>query len=173
MTKPRVKPLTVEEMDQEQAEFLAPYADRKGRIPNVFATLVRNVKLLKAWSGFGLHTMQHSEIDPVLREVAILRTALNVGSDYEWHHHCAIGRRLGMSDALFEEIRSERALANEEQQLMVACADDLARDKRLSDRTWRRMQETFGVSYTLEVIFAIGAYTTLGMALNSCGVELE
>ena len=81
MPTPRLPPLAPFELNEEQASFLKPYTDKRGNYPNVFGTLARHMKLVNAWSEFGLYTMQHSEVDPVLREVAILRTAIHVGSD--------------------------------------------------------------------------------------------
>mgnify|MGYP000704696142 CR=1 FL=1 len=78
-----------------------------------------------------------------------------------------------MADDLFERIRAGNALDSAEQDLMVRCADDLATKRSLSDATWAAMQERFGETYTLDVIFTVGAYTTMGMALNSCGVQVE
>lgn len=169
----RVEPLAPAEMNREQAQFLAPFTDSQGRLPNVFATLVRHLPLLEAWRPFGLYTMRGSTVDPVLREIAILRAAHNSDSTYEWHHHCVIGRALGMDDVLFEAIRNRQPLEHTDQRLMVACADELHASTRLGDDTWSAMQNRFGLETTLDLIFTIGAYTTLAMALNSCGVRLE
>ena len=173
MNSPRVPPLAPDELDTEQAELLGRFTNREGQYPNVFGTLARHMKLVNAWEGFGMYTMQHSQVDPVLREVAILRTAVLVGSEYEWSHHCDIGRRLGMTQSDFDAIRRGEGCATVEQQLMVRCANDLLQDHCLSDAVWAQMQEVFDVPYTLDVIFTVGAYITMGMALNSCGVELE
>jgi len=175
-TKPyaeRVAPLKSEEMTEAQAKFLAPFRGKDGAHLNIFATLARHLPILEAWRDFGLYTMRGSTVDPILREIAILRAAHNANCRYEWTHHCTIGRNLGMDDELLNAIKTGARLNSDAQQLMVTCADELCRDQRLADRTWQVMQSQFGLAYTLDLIFTVGAYTTLAMALNSCGVQLE
>ncbi len=173
MDSARVEPLLPDQLTTEQREFLQPFTNKRGRFPNIFGTLVRHMDLLKAWSGFGLYTMRENQLDAVQREVLILRTAVLTGSDYEWYQHRKIGERLGMTPADFEHIRNGGGFADSHKNLMVNCADDLVQHHRLSDNTWREMNDAFGLNYVLDAIFTVGAYTALGMALNSCGVQVE
>ena len=55
MASPRVLPLTPLELDTDQQRFVARFSDRKGRYPNIFGVLCRNLPLLEAWSRFGLY----------------------------------------------------------------------------------------------------------------------
>ncbi|MEM9621733.1 MAG: carboxymuconolactone decarboxylase family protein [Pseudomonadota bacterium] len=173
MDTPRVHPLAPEELTDEQQAFLAPFTNKRGQFPNIFGTLVRHMDLTKAWSGFGLYTMRDSQIDPVLREVLILRTACLIGSDYEWHQHQKIAERLGMSDTDFSIIKRGDEFADLEKNLMLQCANDLVQTHALSDETWHNMNAAFDLTYVLDSIMTVGAYTALGMALNSCGVQIE
>lgn len=173
MTAPRIAPLKPEEMNERQQTFLKPYSAPDGSTGNVFATLARHMDLLEAWSDFGLHAMVKSNVDPKLREICVLRTAVNCDSPYEWHHHARIGRQVGLSKEVIDRIQTGAALDSKEQDLMVACADDLSESTTLSDKTWKDMIDTFGLEYTLDIIFTVGAYTTMAMALNSCGVQIE
>jgi len=173
MSDPRVPPLAPAELNDAQAAFLAPFTDRRGRYPNVFGTLARHMDLVDAWSTFGRYTLNGNQLDPRLREVLILRTAVLIGSAYEWHQHARIARRLGMDDATLEHVRAGTPTGDAHVDLMVACAEDLVGAHRLSDPTWSAMNEAFDLTYVLDAVFTVGAYTALGMALNSCGVEIE
>lgn len=173
MTGARVTPLAAGELSDAQRAYLRPFTSAKGRYPNIFGVLCRHMPLLEAWSGFGLYTMRGSLVEPLLREILILRTARNCGSDYEWHQHRKIARSLGMSEADIEAIRSERPDFGDARDLMVTCADDLAQDHKVSDRAWAAMTTAYGLEYTLDAVFTVGAYTALAMALNSAGVEIE
>ncbi len=173
MTNPRVAPLRPDELDEVQKEFLKPFTSRKGRYPNIFGTLCRHMPLLDAWSEFGLYTMRTSQVDPVLREVLVLRTSRNVNCDYEWHHHEHIGRGIGLTEEQIAQIHDGQAMDDEDHNLMVQCADDLSESTELSDKTWSAMVERFGLGYTLDTIFTVGAYTALAMGLKSCRVQVE
>ena len=173
MSQPRTQPLAPADLSDEQRDFLTPFTDRNGRYPNVFGTLAQHMDLVHAWSEFGLYTLKDNQLDPVLREVIILRTAVLIGSDYEWHQHRKIALRVGMAEELIEKIRSGEATNEPDVDVLVECTNELIADHRLSDDTWHLMMARFDLTYVLDVIFTVGAYTALGMALNSCDVQVE
>ena len=173
MVETRVQPLSPGDLGDAQRAYMAPFIDAKGRYPNIFGVLARHMPLLDAWNSFGIYTMRGSLVDPVLREFLILRTSRNVGCDYEWHHHCRIATALGVTVEQLARVESGETLGDDNHDLMIVCADDLARDHRLSDTAWAAMMDRFGLQYTLDAIFTVGAYTALAMALNSCGVQIE
>lgn len=173
MSTPRVEPLQPSELTEKQRSYVRPFTGPKGHVPNIFGTLLRNMELFEAWSGFGAYTMSGSRIDAGLREVLVLRTAANLDCEYEWHHHKRLAALVGLSDDVVERIRNRQALDSQDQNLMVRCADELAEDTMLSDSTWQQMVDRFGLAYTMDVVFTVGAYTALAMGLKSCKVQLE
>lgn len=173
MTEMRVAPLGPDELDDAQRAFLAPFTDRRGRYPNIFGVLCRDMPLMNAWRDFGLYLMKGSRVDPVLREILILRTAHQRGSAYEWHQHRRVALALGLSEAQLAQIAEGSDLGDDDRNLMIRCVDDLVRDTRLSDACWAAMTDRFGLEYTLDAIFTVGAYTALAMGLNSCDVAIE
>ena len=173
MNAPRVPPLAPDELDARQRKFIEPFTDPKGRYPNIFGVLCRDMPLMEAWRDFGLFTMVGASVDPVFREVLILRTSILSDCAYEWHHHRRIGLTLGMSEESLEQIRSGAATGDADQNLAIRCANELASTRRLSDPTWSEMVDRFGLPTTLDAVFTVGAYTALAMGLNSCDVQIE
>ncbi len=173
MSTARVEPLKSTELTEQQLRYVRPFLGPKGAVPNIFGTLLRNMELFEAWAGFGTYTMSGSRLDAQLREVLVLRTAANLDCEYEWHHHRRIGLAVGLTDDLMARVRAGQPLDSDEQNLMASCADDLAKQAMLSDAMWQRMLERFGLEYTMDVVFTVGAYTALAMGLKSCGVQLE
>src|SRR5262245_8350474 len=125
MTAQRVEPLQANELNEKQLSYVRPFMNKKGNVPSIFGILLRNMELFEAWAGFGTYTMSGSRLDKKLREVLVLRTAVNVDCEYEWHHHKRIAAAVGLSDDIVERIRSRQALDSDEQDLMVRCADEL------------------------------------------------
>jgi 4-carboxymuconolactone decarboxylase len=173
MASVRLAPLKPAELDERQSRFLNPFSNAKGQYPNIFGTLAHHMDLVDAWSEFGLYTMRDSDLDPLLREIVVLRAALNAGCDYEWHHHRHIALRVGLTDEQIAQIGERRAMDQESYNLLLACADELSTKKRLSEKTWDAMIGEFGTRRTIDVIFTVGAYAALAMFINSCGVEIE
>ena len=62
--------------------------------------------LLRAFSRFGNHLLFKTALDPVLREIAILRVGVLSDATYEMHQHDRISRGIGMSDELLAGIRA-------------------------------------------------------------------
>ena len=173
MSAPRIAPMDPKDFSEAQSAFFKPFLQTDGSLHNVYATLAHHLDLAKAWSGFGLYTMRGSQMDPALREVAILRAAVNANCDYEFHHHSAIGRHVGLSDEDIDAIKAGTPLSLAHADLIVACVDELADQSKLSDENWTQMTETFGVPYTFDFILTVGAYSALALLLNTCGVEIE
>lgn len=173
MTSVRLPPLKPAELDERQSRFLKPFTSPKGAYPNVFGTLAHHMDIVDAWRDFGLYTMRNSALDPLLREIVVLRAALNAGCDYEWHHHRHIGLKVGLNAEEIERIRDRRPMDAETHNLLLAATDELSADRRLSGDSWNAMVVEFGVQRTIDVIFTVGAYVSLAMFINSCGVEVE
>ena len=98
LTKPRIEPLAVEELDDESR---AAFAQRP---LNIFCTLARHPKLLKRWMVFGNHVLNKSSLPPRERELVILRVGWLCQAGYEWGQHVAIGRAAGLGDEEIERI---------------------------------------------------------------------
>src|ERR1700758_1170031 len=59
------------------------------------------------WLAYSNSLLTVLELDPVLRELAILQVAHLERSQYEWVQHVAIGRALGVSEAQINAIERD------------------------------------------------------------------
>ena len=174
---PRVAPLADDEMDDETRALLGATSSdiRRGPILNIFRTLAHHPKLLKRWLVFGAHVLAKSTLPPRERELAILRIGWRCGSEYEWGQHVAIGRATGLSD---EEIRRvakgpEAPGWNPFDAAILRAVDELHDDSFLSDASWNALTAQWSTEQLIDLIFAVGQYTLVSMALNSLGVQLD
>ena len=178
-SQPRLTPLKPDEWSEEQQDLLRPVLEGKGLargVLNVFSTLVRHPKLYKRWSVFATHVLFKSEIFARDREMLILRTARNCGSDYEWGQHESFAREVtDLSDAEIENIKESKISPawSERDGLLLKLADELHTDHCISDDTWNSLQAHLNEMQIMDAIFTVGNYTQLAMALNSLGVQLE
>jgi 4-carboxymuconolactone decarboxylase len=173
-SQPRVMPLEEKDWSAEQRELLAPM-NRDGRVYNIFKTLARHPKLLKRWLPLGNHLLFKSSLAPRDRELLILRTAWLAGSDYEWGQHVEIGKRAGLSAAEIERVAEGAGAAGWQpgDAALLAAADDLHRDACLSDASWAALGARYDMAQLMDIVFTVGAYAMLAMALNSFGVRLD
>src|SRR5215831_17903038 len=94
---PRIAPVPASEWDDETREILENMR-RDGRVYNIFATLAHHPQLLRRWLVFGGHVLSKSTLPARDREIAILRMGWLCRAEYEWGHHVAIGKQVGLTD---------------------------------------------------------------------------
>lgn len=171
---PRIPPRAIEDLDPETAELLRRNAIG-GRVLNIFSTLAHHPDLMRRWLVFAAHVLRKSTLGPRERELVILRIGWLCRSEYEWGQHVLIGRDVGLSD---EEIRAiadgpEASLWTEQDRLLLRATDELHRDAKISDATWQALNQRLSTEQRLDLVFAVGQYTLVSMALNSFGVERD
>lgn len=171
---PRLAPRDLEDLDPDTADLLRRNAIG-GRVLNIFATLAHHPDLLRRWLVFGTHVLRKSTLRPRERELVILRIGWLCRSEYEWGQHVLIGRDAGLTD---EEIQSIAEGPNQpswsaQDRLLLQATDELHRDARISDATWGALSEQLSSEQLLDLVFTVGQYNLVSMALNSFGVERD
>lgn len=170
LSEPRVEPLADADLDPEVRDLFGD-----GPVLNIFRTLAHHPKLLKRWLVFGNHVLAKSSLPPRERELAILRVGWKRRAGYEWGQHVAIARRCGVGDEEIERVTrgpDDPAWSDAERALLRA-TDELLDDAFVTDATWEALRRHFPVEQVLDLIFAVGQYDLVSMALNTLGVQPE
>jgi alkylhydroperoxidase family enzyme len=164
-----------------------PYPDPAKQSAAVRATLERApINIMKmvshasepVFAGFGQFSgafYQPSDLDPMLREVAILRVGYLSKSAYEIFHHEGLGRQIGLTEAQIEAIRAGKAdpLLSPAQAAVMAFADDIIVNVRAGDATLAAVREHLSDQALVDLILVIGLYMTVSRLLETTGVELD
>ncbi len=174
LRQPRIQPVTEAEWTDDSRPVLAANSAR-GPVLNVFATIARHPKLLKRWVVFANHVLNGSTLPPRERELVILRTGFLCRSGYEWAQHASIGRAAGLTDAEIERLTlgsTDDGWGSGDRALLRA-TEQLVADHFIDDTTWAELSATWSEQQMMDLVFAVGQYTLVSMALNSFGVQLE
>jgi 4-carboxymuconolactone decarboxylase len=174
LDEPRVAPLQDSELDAEAKALLEPMRGG-GEVLNIFRTLAHHPKLAKRWLVFGNHVLAKSTLPPRERELVILRVGYRCRSIYEWTQHVAIGKATGLDDAEIRAIAEGpgAAIWSDFDATLLRATDELHDDSMLSDATWKLLGERYDTQQIIDLIFAVGQYHLVSMALNSLGVQTE
>lgn len=169
LEKPRLQPLTDDQLDPETKERMG------GHILNIFRTLAHHPKLLKRWLVFGNHILSKTSLTPRDREIAILRVGWLCRAGYEWGQHVAIGKEAGLSDEEIDRITQgpDADGWSAAESALLRAADELHEDSFVTDATWASLNEHFSTQQLMDLVFTVGQYHTVSMALNTFGVQLE
>jgi len=173
LSRPRLTPLASHEWNDEQRELLT--RGNPPRVLNVFATLIRHQDLYRRWMPFANHVLFKSSLPPRERELAILRIGWLCRSGYEFHQHTRIGKEAGLSDAEIERLQSASDASGwtEAEAALLRAVDELHGDQFISDATWQRLCKHYDTRQVIDLVFAVGQYMMVSMALNSFGVQIE
>lgn len=174
LRQPRILPVTEAEWTDDSRPVLVANSAR-GPVLNVFATIARHPKLLKRWVVFANHVLNGSTLPARERELVILRTGFLCRSGYEWAQHAAIGRAAGLTDD--ELVRLTLGSTADDwsdgDRSLLTATEQLVTDHFVDDATWAVLAETWSQQQLMDLVFAVGQYTLVSMALNSFGVQLE
>ncbi len=174
LSKPRVEPLLETEWTDEVRELL-PRSSGSGRVLNIFATLARHPKLLKRWLVFGNHVLGKSTLSAREREIAILRVGWLCRCEYEWGQHVVIGRMVGLSESEIRRIPMGPSAPGWDpfEATLLTAVDELRADSMIRDETWSVLAARYDTLQLIDLVFTVGQYTLVSMALNTLGVQLD
>jgi len=174
LREPRIEPVADPTSLRAEAREILD-ATALGPAVNIFRTFVRHPKLLKRWLVFANHVLFKSTLPPRDRELVILRIGWLCRAEYEWGQHVIIGRAAGISDEEIMRIgRGPDAPGWDPfDAALLRATDELHKDSFVSDATWKVLAERYSTEQLMDVVFAVGQYTLVSMALNSFGVQLD
>ncbi len=174
LTSPRVPPLQDDDAQGDAKELLERAAER-GPVLNVTRTLAQYPALSRSWGGFARHVIGQTSLPSRERELLILRTGWHCRSGYEFGQHRRMGREAGLTDVEIARVITGPNAPDWEpfDATLLRAADELHADAFLSDATWAALGERYNQAQLMDVVFTVGQYHLVSMALNSFGVQLE
>ncbi len=142
---------------------------------NIFRMMAGGEGLLAAFARFGNHLLYRSALDPVLREIAILRVGVLSSAGYEVYQHERIAKSIGMSDDLIAAIHAgpDASPFDDLQGLVMRFTDDVVANVRASDATFTPLRERLALQELQELTMTIGYYMTVSRFLETFGVDKE
>ncbi len=171
---PRVAPIEEADWTDAQREAIGK-AKMDGRSLNIFKTLANHPGLAKRWMVFANHILGKSSISLRDREIIILRIGWLCKSGYEWGQHVLIGLKCDMSAADIEQVKTgaDSTAWSDNERLLLKATDELHSDAFISDSTWQALSKYYDTEQLMDIVFTIGQYNLVSMALNTLGVQLD
>ena len=142
---------------------------------NIFRMLGHSGELIDGFTKLGTQILNFSSLDPVLREIAIVRVGVLSKAKYEVYQHERISRRLGMSQALIDAIHEgpKAAAFSDLQRQLMAFTDDVVANVRASDATFKPLEKALGHKALQELTITIGYYMLVSRFLETFDVDIE
>lgn len=175
LTTPRVAPILEPAWTPAQRAMITPQLRPNGEALNLYTTLLNHPKLYGPRARFGSYLQRDSLLDPVTRELAIMRTAWNIRAAYEWAHHEESARAAGLTPEQIAAIATgpTAKVWTPKQAAVLTAADELRREAFISNATWAELAKHYSVKERIEIVYTVGGYTMTGLASNSLGIQTE
>ncbi|HEV8021605.1 MAG TPA: carboxymuconolactone decarboxylase family protein [Candidatus Lustribacter sp.] len=109
-----------------------------------------------------------SGLDERLRELAILVTAREMDSHFEWHAHEAEGKRLGLEPAIIDIVRKNKRVrgADAKEAAIIALGREAFRKHRVRRSTFATALELFGAETLVNIVALMGEYAATALKLT-------
>lgn len=142
----------------------------------LFRVLAHATTAFGPWLAYGGALLSQLELDPVLRELAILQVASEERCDYEWAQHTVIAAQVGISAARLDAIKAGRltddALSPRES-LVLGAAREFVRDGAVSDATVSELVKSIGSRQSVELVLVLGQYLAVARLVASFAIPVD
>ena len=174
LTRPRIEPVRKDTRTAEQQTFLEPF-EQAGQLYNVFKTMANHPALARDWMTFARHILRRNSLDARDREILILRIGWLCRAEYEWAQHVRLGKAAGLSDGDIRRIAEGPTAAGlaDRDRLLLQAVDELRGDAMIADATWTQLAKIYNTQQMMDLVFTVGQYNLVSMALNTFGVQLD
>ena len=165
-------PIPAEQMTPEQRAAVAEITSGpRGALIGPFIPSLRSPEFMRRLQRLGEYLRYDNAIGHRLTEFTILLTAAAWRQDFEWYVHAPLARLTGLSEETMTAIAERRrpAAMSAEEAIVYDVFDELHRQKTVTDATYTRALEAFGEQAVVDLIGAIGYYSTLAMIMNVAG----
>ena len=169
MVGDRFKPLTYAEMSAPQKKMFENLisGERRGA-SGPFNVLLRSPEMGDLAQQFGASMRYHSSIPPKLNELAIIITARQWTSQYEWYAHRRAAQTAGLNQSIIEAVAAGTRPASmaPDEAAVYNFVSELLTTKQVSDATFNAAKEKFGERGVVDLIGVTGYYQLVSMLLN-------
>lgn len=172
----RFPPIPPEKMTPEQKAVAdAIVSGPRGVIQGPFNAWLRAPELADRYQKVGEYLRYKTSLPPRLSEFAILITASEWLSEYEWYIHAPLAAKGGLPDHVLADLGAGRRpakMAADEQAVYDFCLQ-LHRNKgKVSDDVHQAALKAFGEQGVVDLIGISGYYVAVAMTLGDAQVPL-
>lgn len=150
-------------------------ARRGARQVHLYRALAHSPALAGTWFDFVWNLRDQATTPRSLREIAILRTAVRHGSDYEWAHHVHMAKDAGVTDETIRSVEHwphDASSFSSEEELALRLTDAIC-DGTVPDELVDASLASFGAAGYVEMVLTISAYVMVPRILEALRVPLE
>ncbi len=144
---------------------------------NIFRMMANAETAFRPWLRWGATLLSDLQLDPVLRELAILRVArLTPHAEYEWVQHAGIAKAVGATDEQVAALAGDDIAADcfsDLERLVLRFTTEVVRDARASDETLEPLAAELSPREVVELLMVVGQYMMVARVMATTHMELD
>ncbi|MGH7918159.1 MAG: carboxymuconolactone decarboxylase family protein [Candidatus Binataceae bacterium] len=172
----RLPYLKREDLAESDREIYDQFEKERGMPPgHIHRTVANAPNLLRHFLSMANELRHGTQLDPKLRELALLTVGRLTGADYEFVHHWNMALRIGVAREKLEHLSDfERAAVfDEHERAVMHYADEATRELRVSDATFDALRKFLDSKLIMELAMNVAFYNAVARIIVPMQVELE
>ncbi len=167
-------------VEKEQAhpfikELYQRREDQNAQVLNLLKVMAHCPWIGRNFMRLGNSILKGEELPVKLRELAILRVGKLLQAEYEFTHHVPLALQAGVNQEQIDQLSNwaSARVFNREEQAVLRYAEELTKNVRVSDDTFKELRNLFSERCIIELTTAIGYYNMACRILVGLQIELE
>jgi 4-carboxymuconolactone decarboxylase len=143
---------------------------------NLLGMVAHAESAFDAWLRYSSTLLRRLELDPLLRELAILEVAHLSSSEYEWTQHVSIAKAVGANDQQIEAIAGgapDGGSFDARQLGVLHFTREVVLDGAASEEAVARLSQELGNRQLIELLLVIGNYMGIARLIATTGLEAQ
>jgi alkylhydroperoxidase family enzyme len=173
----RIPYLNREDLPEADRVLYDNLVKERGGAPvgNIFRTLANAPNLLRRFLGLGNELRNGTQLDPKLRELALMTVGRLTNAEYEFTHHWNISLRVGVKHEQLEHLADfeTSALFDDHERAVMRYAAETTSNVKVTDATFNAVRAFLDNRRITELVLNVAFYNAVVRVLVPLGVELE
>jgi alkylhydroperoxidase family enzyme len=172
----RVPYVTRNDLTERDREIFDQFIKERGAEPGHIHRAVANApNLLRRFLGLANELRNGTQLDPKLRELALMTVGRLTNAECEFTHHWNISLKVGIKREQLEQLASfETAPAfNDQERAVMRYAAEATTNIAVTDATFNTLRSFLDTRRITELVMNVAFYNAVVRVLVPLGVELE
>ena len=163
------------ELGGEAGALLEAIGEDRGYVPNLYRMLAHSPALLGDFVEMTGHVRDTLSLPAAFRELAILTVAQTARTPTPWLSHLPIARAAGVSgeQILGLTVWERHPTFSDEERAVIRFAEEVTRDVRATDDTWRALSAFLDPRQLVELSFVVGYYNMVARYLVALRIDID
>lgn len=172
----RLPYLTRDDLPEADREIYDRFVQERGSEPGHVHRIVANApNLLRRFLGLANELRNGTQLDPRLRELALMTVGRITGAEYEFTHHWNISLKVGVRREQLEKLAEYETspVFNDQERAVMRYAAETTSNVKVSDATFAALRGFLDNRRIMELAMNVAFYNAVVRILVPMGVELE